>query len=784
MSDLSSSLCSLDLSIGTVNEERKRFSWDRILLEGQERLAAFIDMERLNGEKDKPKAIKKLNDIQDEQKDGIVTSTSEEAISNNTDSSEAFELKGIHRFPLISDNKPTAGYNYMSFARASMDGTRSWNPTLPFTTLEGSAVTTCLDIEGALIENQSSKLYSDSPIDRMQKTIRRHSEQSRKRPMLLATNPTVATEKLSRKPEKEKGKVFKKSKGRPKKPPASSPDVIEAPTMIDKLVDKLVMSALPISAVNMTMTDWRAQKLKGQPPFSINTMGGNFRKLTARTGIIFETIYTVQEILSWKNPYFTISAFAIYSYLVLHPRLIPTVPLLIISYNIMVPAYIYRHPPNPNWMKSNNPIPAAGPPISDAIVPKPVPEISREFFYNVVDTQNIMVVFIVGYDLVLSFLGKFAYFENDERTSSFVFISLLFSVCNVYFVTPFIIRYTPWRFVFFMSGWVIAALSHPRCRERLVDPLILELKKKKDIGKKTFNHVVSSTREKVVGKKQEFGETSEIEDILQHYDDSNGEDSIDEDSSSDSEITEIEDSLISKYEAAWERIESMAQYEFNYYEPHEQREVEIFEVQYTFKSLQQSQAPKSIVETDNTELSPPLQPLINKDGTGHWNPSTFTTHPFLPIIRGSANPWDTSFSNNTPSDTDSETNINMIQAPPAWQYISGAAWKLDLNPDTWVASRGVPMAAQTGETFVTIDQNEKWVYDKYPATPHSHQRHYSDQLDSTTVPTAEIGSVAKLSEGISAMGGIDDKPKRYIRRRRWTRICTRIASPMDGATKR
>lgn len=61
---------------------------------------------------------------------------------------------------------------------------------------------------------------------------------------------------------------------------------------------------------------------------------------------------------------------------------------------------------------NSSPVIADGPPLADAIVPKPVPEISREFYMNVVDTQNAMDLYVQGYDSTLAILRRFAFLKE------------------------------------------------------------------------------------------------------------------------------------------------------------------------------------------------------------------------------------------------------------------------------------------------------------------------------------------------------------------------------------
>lgn len=643
------------------------FSWDRFLLEGQEKLASFIDIE------------------------------GPEAVLNHEKSATASMDFGALS-PMNTKDSETSSLN--SFGSMSASG----------------------------LGKSKDKKY-ESSMDRMKRTIKRYSESTKE----SLPDPESSTTSLASK----KPKPPKETKKKKDEPP-------EAQTMMDKLMDKLVISALPTAAVNTKDTDWRSENMKGKPQFSINIMGTNFRKMTARTGVIYETMYTAIEIFSWKNPFYTLSALSIYSYLVLNPRLIPIAPLLFISFRIMVPAYIYRHPPDPTYIKPANPIPAPGPPLAEAVVPKPVPEISREFFYNVVDTQNAMVEYVDAFDGISECLQRFAFFDADECTSSFVYTVLVGSSVVLYILLPYLIEYVPWRLFFVLLGWVGAGFTHPMSKSKVIQPMRTQIKATKEKGKRTLEKMVSSTRSKLSQPSTEppILDQQLVEPINDH--------------DSDSESENEQETLKSKYNSFWKKVDSIAYHEFNFYEPHEQREVEMFEVQYSFKSKRKNHNHKQNLSVENAVAAPSEEHADNEaqniaeleHEVGHWQPSLFSNHPYLPVLRGTFLPPTTVTSSVHPELTQGATALSEVLAPPFWQFVPGANWKLDLDADSWVQARGIPVDEETGEAFVMVDSDEKWVYDKHPTT------------------------TARVDDAYDA----DDKqgkPKIYIRRRRWSRICTR-----------
>lgn len=146
---------------------------------------------------------------------------------------------------------------------------------------------------------------------------------------------------------------------------------------------------------------------------------------------------------------------------------------------------------------NHSPLIARGPPIAEAILPKPVPEISREFYMNVVDTQNAMDLYVQAYDTFSSLLNRFAYFSGDEATSSLAYVVLTACAVLAYSLTPIIISIVPWRFLFLVLGWGGVIQCHPRYdQEKVLKPIKKELEKTKRHGKKTLQKVVKNYQDR------------------------------------------------------------------------------------------------------------------------------------------------------------------------------------------------------------------------------------------------------------------------------------------------
>ncbi|KAE9962104.1 hypothetical protein BLS_000819 [Venturia inaequalis] len=212
--------------------------------------------------------------------------------------------------------------------------------------------------------------------------------------------------------------------------------------------------------------DRTSRKTADRPNFSLPAMSNNFRRFNARIGPVFVFQNRIINLFSWNTPSHTLSFLAIYSFICLEPSLVAVVPLAILLYFIMVPAFLIRHPPPPNLLPSDlDMYELGGPALAPAQKIKPAPELSKDFFRNMRDLQNSMDDFSILHDEVLKRLTPPTNFSN-EALSSTLFISL-FLTSLLLFVSAHLI---PWRFVFLLGGWGAIGANHPTIQALLGTP--------------------------------------------------------------------------------------------------------------------------------------------------------------------------------------------------------------------------------------------------------------------------------------------------------------------------
>lgn len=196
-----------------------------------------------------------------------------------------------------------------------------------------------------------------------------------------------------------------------------------------------------------------------RPNFNLTTMSNNFRRFNARIGVVFKFQARVLRLLSWREPTQTASLLAVYTFVCLDPYLAAALPMAILVLGALVPGFLARHPAPPEGTLSSEQglgYSAGGPPLAPAKTVRPVKELSRDFFRNMRDLQNVMEDFSVGHDQVVALLVPLTNF-SDEALSSAVFLVLVVSGVALT-VTAHLV---PWRLIALAVGWAAICSGHP-----------------------------------------------------------------------------------------------------------------------------------------------------------------------------------------------------------------------------------------------------------------------------------------------------------------------------------
>ena len=209
--------------------------------------------------------------------------------------------------------------------------------------------------------------------------------------------------------------------------------------------------------------DRRSRQYVDRPNFSVGMMSGNFRRFNARIGIVFVFQNRLIRLFTWKHPTATLSFLAVYTLVCLDPELLPLIPLVATLFLVMLPSFLARHPAPENDLRLESR--QFGPPVAPPSRVKPAPELSKDFFRNMRDLQNVMEDFSRGHDAILTFLTPLTNFSN-ENLSSLLYIILLLTSCALFLISHLL----PWRLIFLVLGYAATAMGHPSIQELLDTP--------------------------------------------------------------------------------------------------------------------------------------------------------------------------------------------------------------------------------------------------------------------------------------------------------------------------
>ncbi|KAK4191212.1 Peroxin/Dysferlin domain-containing protein [Podospora australis] len=239
--------------------------------------------------------------------------------------------------------------------------------------------------------------------------------------------------------------------------------IFRAASIQDKLLEKLLSQVIPAAddashPQNPSLAADDFPSFAERPGFSVATMSNNFRRFNARIGVVFKFQSRALRVLAWRKPTHTLSLLAVYTFVCLDPYLLFALPLAIALVGIFIPSFVARHPAptSDTDLVRNLGYSPRGPPLAPARTVKPAKELSRDFFRNMGDLQNVMDDFSVAHDKIIALVVPKTNF-SDEALSSAIFC-LVSAACCLMLISSHLI---PWRYLMLVAGWGGILSGHP-----------------------------------------------------------------------------------------------------------------------------------------------------------------------------------------------------------------------------------------------------------------------------------------------------------------------------------
>lgn len=285
---------------------------------------------------------------------------------------------------------------------------------------------------------------------------------------------------------------------------------------VDMFLERMIRVSLPMDEPELAAIEakLRDPDRAAQPRLSIKILALNFKTLSSKMSLFFAAQYAIVHIITWRNPYKTLSFLVLYTSVCLWPHLVLAYPLVFVLFGIIVPGYIHRHPMGtPELIKVKKrgqslwdffhesedqsivddilsedsnlevaPVSSqllAG--LAAYVLPDDASEVGDEnekvqkkaktryvksqvtLLMNMRDLQNLTTDLLKSLGAAEEFWFETAGFK-DERLLTFIFYGVAVATCVVLFLGRFI----PWRLIFIQSGWVGVILCHPKSKKFLV----------------------------------------------------------------------------------------------------------------------------------------------------------------------------------------------------------------------------------------------------------------------------------------------------------------------------
>ena len=231
----------------------------------------------------------------------------------------------------------------------------------------------------------------------------------------------------------------------------------------------------------------------------MSAMTYNFRRFSARIGIVFGTQDHLGEVLKWKNPAETASYLLICTLILVFPlSILPIVPGILLLLKLLIPSFEVRHalpsqPPQLLDVRSNpkleNELKATrtdrGPPRSvsgfglgsligsdnladsEPVIPaptsvgKPAPVESRDFLLNMRDIQNLMADYSDSYDKIRDIVVPATNFAQENISSQIATAICVFCVLwPILTRNVFVLELLRWSSI--VSLWTLVLSFHPK----------------------------------------------------------------------------------------------------------------------------------------------------------------------------------------------------------------------------------------------------------------------------------------------------------------------------------
>lgn len=484
--------------------------------------------------------------------------------------------------------------------------------------------------------------------------------------------------------------------------------------LTDKLVEKFVLMALPSDSPATDKTvQQRVVDLASRPQFSVQLMSANFISMNLRLLLPFIAMNNAIKVLNWESVSFNVFLLIVLTNVVLAPLpMLLSLPFFLLVFGVMVPQYLKKYAiDTPSYEElyhiKNFPVPPYHP-VSKPVEAKPCSQFLKEFFVNMTDLQNFMVIYIVAWDYLNNTLRKFIYFKF-EALSNGVYLGLFFLGLLGFTVFPraLVVCLPAVKVGAIALLWGFLVMMHPNNRDQFLKVLdfngYIERQMeqiKEEHGEKTsLKNKIKPDRKKLLSningllKKESYMRFINTEFAYKDYYEQLGVPlSKHHRQTLAVEIYELQS--FNKAEKEWNSLV----YTLDFF-------VRSSEVRKSFtnakKLHRKIQKQNEHIKAASLVAAP--QPSLSSNYSITSFLSDVTTDSIASFVSGEDD--EEQEENDFPMPKEYCESLKDIVAPQNYQFIADdSGWRMDLFPRDWCAFHHV-------ECVVDVDDDSKWVYD-------------------------------------------------------------------------
>ncbi|CCF58363.1 hypothetical protein KAFR_0E02100 [Kazachstania africana CBS 2517] len=247
---------------------------------------------------------------------------------------------------------------------------------------------------------------------------------------------------------------------------------------VDKLISRIISEKLP-EREHISLD-------QHEKALTATLLANNMKTMTSKLGHMMKFQDSVIRLITWRNPTGTLLSLSLFTFICYYPLLLMILPLILITFGIMVPKYLEKYPIREVYSITRKSygsplllrlLSVTSPDEKDASLQR---DKSAEFrdigssalvVVNLRDFQNMTSSLIELSEVNAKLVNETLGFE-DERHTTVIFLLCIASALLLNLTSPFV----NWSLTLSLSTWLFFIMHHPQIGPRL-DKFIIKIRR-------------------------------------------------------------------------------------------------------------------------------------------------------------------------------------------------------------------------------------------------------------------------------------------------------------------